>query len=60
LFQALGEQLLLSTCDVLVVSESGFSKIAAFMRGHDKDLFIFRETVVPWKRKEAYENTGMW
>ncbi|XP_067653098.1 uncharacterized protein [Haliotis asinina] len=40
---ALLEQQILSKCDVLVLSQSGFSMFAAYMRGTSKDLFIFNE-----------------
>lgn len=58
--RALLEQHILSSCDLLVLSESGFSKVAAFLRGRDDDLFIFRDSVVPCKRVDAYNNTDQW
>ena len=40
------EQLVLSTCDVLVISESGLAKIAAFLRNTDRDLYLFHDGIV--------------
>ncbi|XP_046350319.2 uncharacterized protein LOC124131243 isoform X2 [Haliotis rufescens] len=40
---ALLEQQILSKCDVLVLSQSGFSMFASYMRGTSRDLFIFND-----------------
>ena len=54
---AIVEQLALSTCDVLVISESGLAKVAAFLRNTDKDLYIFHDGVVHgFKRESPFPN----
>ena len=54
---AILEQLMLSTCHVLVISESGLSKIAAFLRNTDRDLYIFHDGVVDkFKRENPFPN----
>ena len=40
---ALLDQLILSRCPVLVTCASGFSRLAAYMRGHSRDLFLFEK-----------------
>lgn len=58
--RALAEQRILSTCDVLVQSESGFSKVAGFLRGRDDQLYVFRDAVLPCRRQDAYLLTDAW
>ena len=54
---AILEQLMLSTCDVLVISESGLAKVAAFLRNTDKDLYIFHDAIVEkFKRESPFPN----
>ena len=42
---AVYEQTLLSRCDVLMLSISGFSKMAAALRGRSENLFTYDETL---------------
>ncbi|XP_070209435.1 uncharacterized protein [Littorina saxatilis] len=51
------EQLVLSTCHVLVISESGLAKIASFIRNTDDNLFIFHDGIVEkFKRENPFPN----
>ena len=36
------DQLILTYCDVLITSSSGFSLVASYLRGTSKDLFTFQ------------------
>lgn len=40
------EQILLSQCDVLVVTKSGFGRIAAYLRNSSRDLYCFLNGIV--------------
>ena len=51
----------LSTCDVLVISESGIGKVASFLRGRDDELYLFRHLKVePFKREGIFPNKEGW
>ncbi|XP_025090150.1 uncharacterized protein LOC112561730 isoform X3 [Pomacea canaliculata] len=59
--KAVSEQLTLATCDVLVISESGFGKIAAFMRGRDSDLYLFySDKLEPCARNSTFPSKEGW
>ncbi|KAK7485680.1 hypothetical protein BaRGS_00023129, partial [Batillaria attramentaria] len=58
---AITEQLALSACHVLVISESGMGKIAAFMRNTDTDLYIYHDGVVEkFRRNMSFPNRIHW
>ncbi|KAK7489370.1 hypothetical protein BaRGS_00019314 [Batillaria attramentaria] len=53
--KAILDEYALATCDVLVISESGLGKIAAFRRGTDDDLYIFLgSNIEPFKRGSPF------
>ncbi|XP_070208664.1 uncharacterized protein [Littorina saxatilis] len=55
--RAIVEQAALSLCDVLVISESGLGRIAAFLRDTDRDLFIFHDgRVETFRRADPFPN----
>ena len=58
---AIAEQLVLSTCEILVISESGLAKVAAFLRGTDEGLYIFHDGLVErFERKSHFPNRVAW
>lgn len=53
--KAILDEYALSMCDVLVISESGIGKMAAFMRGTDENLFLFMgKEIKPFKRNDQF------
>ena len=58
---AIVDQLLLSTCDVLVISESGLGKIAAFLRNSDDGLYLFHDSKISkFRRDLKFPNRFYW
>ena len=59
--KAIVDQYALSTCDVLVISESGIGKVASFLRGRDDELYLFRHLKVePFKMGGIFPNKEGW
>ncbi|PVD32621.1 hypothetical protein C0Q70_08064 [Pomacea canaliculata] len=54
--KAVVEQFLLASCDMLVISESGFAKIAAFLRGRDDGLYIVYNKATFFSHKIVVES----
>ena len=42
LYTAIMEQTILTKCDILLLTKSGFGEIAGCVRGHSKNLFMFK------------------
>ncbi|KAL8581316.1 hypothetical protein ACOMHN_034395 [Nucella lapillus] len=59
--KAIVDEYALASCDVLVISESGLGKIASFMRGTDKELYLFHwNHVDPFTRLGVFPNKDGW
>lgn len=59
--RAIIDQLALSACPVLVISESGLGKIAAFIRNTDNNLFLFHDGIVEkFERQYSFPNRVDW
>ncbi|KAK7103071.1 uncharacterized protein [Littorina saxatilis] len=59
--RAILDQVMLATCDVLVISESGLGKIAAFLRNTDDDLYLFHDSKVSvFRRDLRFPNRLFW
>ncbi|XP_070209879.1 uncharacterized protein [Littorina saxatilis] len=41
--KAILDEYALSECDVLIISESGLGKVASFLRGSDRELYLFHD-----------------
>ncbi|KAL8569970.1 hypothetical protein ACOMHN_056402 [Nucella lapillus] len=55
------EQLALSKCHVLIMSESGFARIASFLRNTDDNLFLFHDGLVErTSRDTTFPNRPSW
>lgn len=59
--RAILDQIALSTCDVLVISESGLGKIAAFLRNTDDELYLFHNgKVQQFTRQMSFPSRPYW
>ena len=59
--RAILDQYILSLCDILIISESGLGRIAAFMRNTDDNLYLFYHGhITKFKREEGFPSRIWW
>lgn len=59
--KAIADEIALSKCHVLVISESGLGKIASFMRNSDSELYLFHgDTIEKFNREDSFPSRPDW